>query len=153
MKEILCQWSGKAFFPQSAEDQEEIVKEFKRNQPTRHKVYTIGAQRARSVPALNLLMACFGEFANNSPVPRYNTKEKAKFACKVALDFRHLDRVGVMPDGTIVFDYRSFSFAELPHMESCNIFNRAYAWMADILGCSVEELIEAAKSNMRGEAR
>lgn len=149
MPDVLFQYSRNGLMPVSLEDAESLSNEFKNNQIVRGKIHGISAKKARSVPALNLLMACFAEVALNSPDPKFDTKEKAKFGCKVALDYRYMDRVGYRPDGVVVFEYRSFGFDSLGHMESCNVFNRAYSWMADILGCSVEELVEAAKEKMR----
>jgi hypothetical protein len=149
MKEIIAQYTGKGFSCQSDDDMEIASNSFMVNQLVRLKVYNIGAKKARSLPANNLLHACFALLAENSDDPKLDTIDKVKFACKVALDYRYLDRVGYRPDGMVVFEYRSFGFKDLEHMESVNLFNRSYDWMAGIMGITVEELIAEAKSRMQ----
>jgi len=127
-------------------DENNFHDEFKKFQPVKIKVYSIGAQRARSLPQLNTLMACFQLLVDNSD--DYLSKEHAKFACKVAIDYRYHDRVGVQPDGTMVFEYRSFSFKSLKHMEANNVFDKAFEWIAGNLGLSVDELVAEAQSRM-----
>lgn len=148
MKEAFIKLVGQDITLASLDDLEIVKSEFKQNEPVRIQMYHVGAQKARSLPQLNTLMACIGLFAENAREPMYNTKEKAKFAIKVALDFRHPDRVAVRPDMTVVFEYRSFSFKDLKHMEACNIFERAYDFMAKELGITVEELVANAKAKM-----
>ncbi len=149
MKELLTQFTGKAFCPQSDEDFEIVGSEFKKNEIVSIKAYHVGAKKARSVPAMNTLHACFKLVADNTDDQKLDTKQKVKFACKVALDYRYEDRVAYRPDGMVVFEYRSFSFKTLEHMESVNLFERAFDWMAGLLGITNEELIAEAKSKMQ----
>lgn len=149
MEELITQFTGKHLAPSSIEDLETLKESYKINQLVRIKTYSIGAKKEPSVIQNNLLHACFALMADNSDNQQLNTKEKVKFACKVALDFRKENLAAVRPDGTIVFEYRSFSFDELPHMERCKIFDRAYEWMAGLMGITVEELISEAQSRMQ----
>ena len=149
MIDVLFQYVGGKLVPQSQEASDLLQGDFKANEMVRGKLTHVGAQKARSVAQLNTLMACLQLLADNTDDPKYNTKLKAKFACKVALDYRYEDRVAFRPDGALVFEYRSFSFDSLTHMESLNVFERAFRWIAGIMGITVEELIAEAQSRMQ----
>jgi hypothetical protein len=149
MIDILFQLVNGKLVPQSQEDSELLLGDFKANEMLRGKLTHVGAQKARSVPALNTLMACLQLLADNTDDPQYNSKLKAKFACKVAIDYRYEDRVAIRPDGLVVFEYRSFGFDSLGHMESLNVFERSFKWIAGIMGITVEELIAEAQSRMQ----
>ena len=148
MKECIFQYRQN-LIPQSEEDLELLASEFKFNQLVRAKVYKINPVIEPSVVQNNLLHACFKLVADNSDNPNLNTIAKIKFACKVALDYRHQDRVAVRPDGTVVFEYRSFSFADLQDMERLKIFERAFDWLAEISGIDKETMIAEAQSRMQ----
>ena len=147
MKEIMATYRVN-LLPQSEEDAEILANEFKLNQPVRVKVYSIGAQKQRSNAQLNTLMACCQLVADNARQPQFNSKAKVKFAIKVHTDFRDPNITFVRPDGTVQFHYRSFGFDTLSHMESCNIFERGFDFLASILGISKDELIKEAQSKM-----
>ena len=149
MKDTICQYTGALLTPYSESDAEALASEFKRNQLVRCKVTRVSKSMEPSVEQNNLLHACFALVAENATTPALDTKEKAKFACKVALDFRYHDRVAVRPDGTVVFEYRSFSFDALQDMERLNVFQRAFEWCADHIGVTIEELIRESKSRMQ----
>ena len=152
MKEVICQFK-KILHPHSENDLELLEKEFKFNQLVRCKVYKIKPVLEPSVIQNNLLHACFTLVGDNSEDPALNSAAKAKFACKVALDFRHQDRIAVRPDGTVVFEYRSFSFQNLEDMERLKIIERAFEWCADVLGLTVDQLIEEAQKRMLSKGR
>lgn len=147
MKDVTCQYKGN-LYPYSEEDAEELAAEFKFNQLVRCRVTKISKVLEPSVLQNNLLHKCFELVGENSRNPNIKNKDQAKFACKVALDFRHKDRVAVRPDGTVVFEYRSFSFDALKDMERLNIFELAFAWCALELETDVDTLIENAKERM-----
>jgi hypothetical protein len=131
MQDITCLYRKEALvIDQSSTD--DMADEFRLNQPVRCKVTRISKSLEPSVAQNGLLHACIKLVADNARDKRLNTPAKVKFACKVALDFRHQDRVAVRPDGEIVFEYRSFSFAELRNMERLNVFERAFEWLANI---------------------
>ena len=148
MKEVVCQYKVN-LMPQSEEDAEALADEFKLNQLVRCKVYKIDPVLEPSILQNNLLHKCFELVAENSDHPNLNSKAKVKFACKVGIDFRYQDRVAVRPDGTVVFEYRSFSFKELRDMERLHVFELAFAWCALQLGLTVDELIAEAKARMK----
>lgn len=148
MKEIICQVNNGVLTPHAPEDMETLKLNYKQFQLLRVKTYEIGAKKERSVTQLGLLHACFKLVADNAPTPQLNTPEKVKFACKVHTDFRDPEIVFVRLDGTVQFKYRSFAFAELDHMEACNVIERCFEYMAELLKISKEELIKEAKSRM-----
>ena len=113
-----------------APDAEILSGEYKNYQLVRVKTYTVGATKERSVTALGLLYACMKLISENTDNPALSTPDKVKFAIKVTLDFRDPNACWVRPDGTVQFLYRSFSFATLGHMESVNLFERAF----DLIG-------------------
>ena len=126
----------------------EKAKEHKPNQIVRLKVY--GTEKERSIKQMNTYWACCSEVANNTERKRWNTKNKVDFQLRVELDFRDKEFIAVRPDGEIQFRYLSIAFKNLKHIEACNYFDRAFEVMAKVLGCTVEKLIEMAKSNMKG---
>ena len=150
MVDIICQFTGVALSPFSEEDLESLHREYKKNEKVRVKCTRVSKAIEPSVTQNGLLHKVFEVVAENSDDPKLNTKEKVKFNCKVALDYRHQDRVAVAPDGSIVFEYRSFSFDELKHMERVNLFDRAFQWSADCLGLTVDELVKEAKAGCGG---
>jgi hypothetical protein len=149
MKEAICQFK-RSLDPASEEDLEALCEEFKFNQMVRVKVYKIDPLIEPSVKQNNLMHKCFELVADNSENPMTKTKQGAKFACKMALQFWHDDRVYIMPSGAVVFEPRSFSFKNLLDMERLRIFERAFEWCADQLGLTVDQLIEEAKKKMKG---
>lgn len=148
MKDIVCQYINGNLVPSSDNDASLLAEEYKRNQLIRCKTTRIGKVYEPSVVQNNLLHACISLVADNAPTKQLDTKEKVKFACKVALDYRHQDRVAVRPDGTVVFEYRSFSFEDLQDMERLRIFDRAFEWLASAIGVPIETLISEAKKRM-----
>ena len=126
----------------------EKVREHHDNQILRLKVY--GTEKERSIKQMNTYWACCEEVANNTERKRWNTKPKVDFQLRVELDFRDKDYIAVRPDGEIQFRYLSIAFKNLKHIAACNYFDRAFELMAKVLDCTVEKLIEMAKSNMKG---
>jgi len=141
--------NGVVAFVPNTEDGQSAAKELHENRVVRHRITTMGAEKQRSVIQLNLLMASCQFFADNTENPQWDTKEKVKFQLKVATDFRDPNTVIVSPDGQIHFLYRSFSFAELKHMDACRIFERCYDILCHGLGMDLDDFITAVKSTMR----
>jgi len=148
MKELICTYRVN-LQPQSEEDAELLASEFKVNQPVRVKVYKIKPVIEPSIAQNNLMHSCFQLVADNNDDPKLQTKAQVKFATKVALDFRHQDRVAIRPDGMVVFEYRSFSFKNLLDMERLNVFQRAFEFLAGIIGTDVDTMIDEAKQRMQ----
>ena len=136
------------FLPYTVDDQE-AIENFKHNQLVRQKTYSMSAEKQRSNKQLNLLMAACQYVADNTEDKHWNTKNKVKFQIKVATDFRDPNTVIVDPHGDIHFLYRSFSFANLKHMEACRIFDRGFDFMADFLKMDRDEFIAAVKDAMQ----
>jgi hypothetical protein len=114
---------------------------FAENQITTHKV--TGVKKPRSYQQLKMFHALLKKVADNSVDPNFNTPEKVKFSIKVQLHFVDDSVTVVDKDGNVHFKYRSFGYESLPHMEACNVFDRAMVIMADVLGCTVDELLES----------
>ncbi|MGD9157199.1 MAG: hypothetical protein PVG39_02210 [Desulfobacteraceae bacterium] len=146
MEETIAQFNGKSMDPSSPEDLEKWSGAYKRNQFVKCRTYAINKVLEPSVVQNNTLHACMQLVADNHP--QLNTLAKVKFSVKVELDFRHHDQIAVRPDGTVQFSYRSFGFADLKDMERLNIFQRAFEYLASLLGITVEQLIAEAKSRM-----
>lgn len=146
MKEVICQWKG-ALFSSSPEDLLELKSEYKTNQLVRVKTYSIGAKKEASILQSNLLHACLQLVADEGK--RKSTLDKIKFACKVDLHFVKEDLVAVKKDGSIVFQYDTFSFKNFHKMNKLRIYDRAFEWCAEVLEITVEELIKEAKSRMK----
>lgn len=149
MIDIILQHKKNGLDFHSPEDREQAKNEYKHNELVRCKCTRLSKAMIPSVVQNNLLHAVFQLVADNTDDAKLNTKEKVKFACKVALDFRHQDRVAIAPDGSIVFEYRSFNMDELKNMERLNIFQRGFDWCADTLGCTVDELVAMAQDRMQ----
>ena len=146
MKEIIAQYRSGILYPSSFEDSETLSANYRQNQLVKCKTYHVTKEMEPSVIQNNLMHACFKLVADNHP--QLKTKEQVKFNVKVALHFVHEDRVAVRRDGTVQFEYRSFSFKELRNMERLRVFDRAFEYCADLLGIAVEELVREAKAQM-----
>ena len=149
MIETILQFTGNGFLPSGTKDLDTMKEHLKVNQLVRGKLYRVSKALEPSVKQNNLLHACFDVVADNAPLQRFNTKNKVKFACKVALDYRYQDRIAVAADGTVMFEYRSFGFDDLKDMERLNVFQRGFEFCAEVLGITVEELAAEAKSRMK----
>ena len=140
------QWFGRFFLPYGDESIE-TAKEYKPNQIVRNKV--IGVRKQRSLIQLNLYWATCGYVGMNMEHKRWDTKKKVDFGCRVELDFRDHDVIAIRPDGEIAFKYMSIAVPNLPHIEACNYFGRAFDVMGGVIGMDVEDMIQAAKNEMQ----
>jgi hypothetical protein len=141
MQEIFVQRKQNKLWPISMGDEEKI-KKFPMDKVLRAEVY--GVSKPRSVRQLNMYFATCEVVANNTRDIHWNTKEKVSFQCKVALNFINKNESIVDPQGNVHFQYRSISFKELPHIEACSYFDRAWEIMALKLGVTVDKLLENA---------
>ena len=149
MKELITQLQDGKLTPNTPNDADILKSEFKNYQLVRIKAYNVGIKKERSITQLGLLHACFKLVADNTEDKRFNHPAKVKLACKVACHYVVPDIVVVKVDGTVIFQYRSFAFSELDHMEACNIFERCFEYMAKILKITKEKLIEEAQGRMK----
>ena len=127
---------------------EAIKDEFSLNQIVKLKITGMTPAKARSVAQMGTYWACCKEVAGNTDDPKWNTKAKTDFQCRVILDFRDKEYVAVRPDGTVQFKYLSIAFPNLKHMAACNYFDQALDVQAKFLGVHKDELVRMAKANM-----
>ena len=139
MKEIFLQRKNNQLWPISVND-EEIVKKFPTDRVLRAKVY--GVNKPRSILQLNMYFATCQTVADNTEDIYWNTKDKVDFQCRVATNFIDKEKSIVDPHGNVHFQYRSIAFKNLPHIEACDYFNKAWEIMATKLGVSVDKLLE-----------
>ena len=139
MIEIAAQIRNGIPHPFSQEDVE-ALKEYKENQIIRMKTY--GVQKERSYQQLKLLHAVLRTVVANTEHPNWNSLEKAKHSLKVALHYVNEGVVAVDKQGTVHFSFRSFGYADLPHMEATRVFQRSWPILAKVIGVSEDELLE-----------
>lgn len=142
MKDLICQIRSGALYPFSAEDKAELSN-FHDNQIVHVRVK--GTTKRRSILQLRLFWACCRTVSENTEDIAWNEKSKVAFQIKVALHFVDPNMIAVRPDGTVVFQYRSISFANLKHIEAGRFFDRAFEIMAAKIGVTVEKLLENAE--------
>ena len=118
--------------------------EYKENQITRHRV--AGVKKERSWQQLKMLHACLKLVASNTESKNWNKLEKAKLSLKVALNFYDEGVVVVDKQGNVHMKYRSFGYESLPHMEANKLFDRAWPYLAGVIGVTVEELLRESES-------
>ena len=152
MKDIVCQFTGLHLVPCSPEDAGQLSEEYKRNQLVRCKTTRVSKVLEPSVVQLGLLMACFSLVVENSRGPATSTKDRAKLACKVDIDYLDYSMMIVKPDGRVIVPPKSFSFQELQDMERLNVMQRAFDWCAEQLEITVDEMVAEAKLRMRRAA-
>jgi hypothetical protein len=141
MQEIFVQRKQNKLWPISMGDEEKI-KEFPTDKVLRAQVY--GVRKPRSVAQINMYFATCQCVSDNTDDPQWNTKEKVDFQCRVATNFVNLKETIVDPQGNVHFKYRSIAFKNLPHIEACSYFDRAWEIMALKLGVTVDKLLENA---------
>lgn len=141
MIEVALQYRDNAFYPYSQEDLE-ASKEFRDNQIIKARL--TGVKKERSYKQLKMFHGVLRTVAENARHPNWNSLPKAKFSLKVALNYVNEGVVAVDRQGTVHFSYRSFGYADLPHMEACNVFDRSWPILAKVLGITEEKLLENA---------
>ena len=120
-------------YPFTEEDRDKI-REFKRFQVLRAKLY--GVKKPRSLEQLALYWVCCKTVADNL---EDKTKEQIDFEVKIALKDIKSFRV---VQGITYIEVGSISFANLDHLEACNFFDRAFPVMAKMIGITAEELLQ-----------
>lgn len=123
------------------------AKAFKPNQIVKMKVS--GFKKQRSVSQLGLLMACIKLVSDNTENPNWDTLNRAKLSLKASLNFVETSSC-VVVENRVIIQYKSFSFKELPHMIACNLFDRAFPILGDVIGLTAEQLVQEAKKLMGG---
>jgi len=135
---ICKQGFGLFFFPYNDDDREKS-KTFKLFQIVRNQVY--GIKKERSLKQLNTYWAACEFIGENTDWPRWNTKEKTDFQCRVGTHFVDPNLIVVKKDGSVHFSYRSIAFKNLEHIDACNYFDQAYGVMVDFWNASHKEKI------------
>jgi hypothetical protein len=138
MKIIGFQKKNGLAVPFTKED-EEAWAEYKENQVTKHKV--TGSKKERSWPQLKKLHAVLRTVVEQTEDNNWSSLAKAKLSLKVNLNYIDDGVIVVDKQNNVIVQYRSFGYLDLPHMEACDLFNRAWPILADVLGVSVEELL------------
>lgn len=139
MIEIAAQMRKGIPYPFSQEDME-ALKEYKENQIIRMKTY--GVQKERSLRQFRMFHGVLRTVVANTEHPDWCSLPKAKFRLKVELHFVDEGVTAVDKHGVVRFSYRSFGYADLPHMEACNVFSRSWPILAKVIGVSEDKLLE-----------
>lgn len=132
-----------------SEEDKIAYSEFIENQVTLFEVKTKGnsAIKQRSWQQFKLFHAAIRVVVTNTEEADWNTVAKAKLKLKVLLNYVNEDAIVYdEKKRQVVVQYRSFGYDALPHMEACDVFNRAWPILAGVIGITKQQLIEAAKS-------
>lgn len=143
MKEIRFQKVNGVPVPFGDVDRE-LWSGYSENQITCHKV--TGVKKPRSYQQLKMFHAILKKVAENTEDKNWDTPEKAKFSLKILLHYVFEDSTVVDQQGNVRFQYRSFGYKELAHMEANYIFDRSWAILADVLNVSVDELLSCVNN-------
>ena len=122
-------------YPFTEEDRDKI-REFKKNQLLRAKLY--GVKKPRSLHQLGLYWTLCKIVADNL---EDKTKEQIDIEVKIAL--KHIKSFRIV-QGITYIEVGSISFANLPHIESCAFFDRAFPVLAKMIDVTTEELLQNA---------
>ena len=148
MKELIIQITPRGIMPHSEEDWDVLRGEYATNELIRCKSYHVSKVKAASIEQGNLLHACFKLLAESKGLPNMQTGKQVKFACKVGIHFIDQNKIGVRPDGVVVFEYRSFAHDKLFGKERIIVVEQAFEWLADKAELTVDELVSEAQSRM-----
>lgn len=118
----------------TSEEDIRALKNYHPNQVLKAKLW--GIKKPRSYQQLKLYWACCKTVAENL---EDKTKEDIDFEVKIIL--RHVKAFRVLSGGTTLIEVDSISFANLPHLEACNFFDRAFPVMAKMIGVTTDELL------------
>lgn len=135
----LTNYTGLAFIPYAEHDME-AAKGYKVNQIVRAIIK--GIRKQRSLKQLRTYWRVCAIVASNTDEPSWNTKEKVDYQCRVACRFIDPNITIVLPDGKVMFHYRSISFKNLGHIEACNYFDRAFKVLEEFSSVLIEDLIK-----------
>ena len=149
MKEIILQITPKGIMPHSEEDWDVLRGEYSTNELIRCKTTRVSKVKVASIKQGNTLHACFKLLAESKGLPNMQTKEQVKFACKVGIHFIDQNKIGVRPDGVVVFEYRSFAHDKLFGKERLIVIDQAFEWLADKAEVTVDELVAEAQNRMQ----
>ena len=103
----------------------------------------------RSIEQNNLYWACLQLLVENRGDISYSTKEKAHTQVRWGCKYIDMESVTHFPDGKLYFELDSVSFSKANQKKVNEYYNRAFDFMAEALGITVEELIMEAQSRMQ----
>ena len=140
MKTITLQKTANTFTPHSLADID-LAAEYKDNQLVIAEIH--GTLKTRSLEQLALFWVCCEKVVENAE-QFANRQQVAEFV-KVQLRFVDHTATITFANGDLHFKYRSIGFASLKHMEACNFFDNAFPILAELIGVTVESLLENAE--------
>lgn len=114
----------------------QALKNYHPNQILRAKL--TGIKKPRSYLQLKMYWACCRTVSENL---EGKSKEDIDFDVKLAL--KHIKAFRIV-NGVTMVEVGSISFENLPHLEACNFFERAWPVMAKMIGVTEEELLANA---------
>ena len=107
----------------------------------------------RSIKQNGLFWACCQLVADNADDNSWNTKRKVANQCllnqqliKSYTEYIH----PVTKEKLIHFELQSISFENMPHLEACAFFDKAFDFMAEKLQITRDQLEAEAKARMKG---
>ena len=125
-------------------ESESKLKNFRINEPLAGELS--GSRNPRSLKQLNTYWAACKFFAETYG-GEYRNKEIVDWRLRNALQFFDHDYTYVK-EGVVQFKVRSISFKNLPHIEACGYFDRAFEIMAGALGVTAKAFIEEVKQRV-----
>ena len=123
-------------------DDIELFRAYEINQILRAKL--TGHRKPRSVLQLRLYWAVCNQVAQLlSDHENQFTRNDIDFEVKIRVAKKHPSMIRRFKslDGIVYMEPISISFANMPHLEACNYFDFAFPIMADMIGTTVEELL------------
>ena len=145
MTELLMQKAANGVFVPYDPDSVDSAREIIENRIITFRVVSQNVQKKRSVKQFNLFHAALRVVAFNALDRDWNTLDQAKISLKVKLKYYDKNLIVVLPNKKVVIPFRSFGFKYLKHMESCEVFSRSWPILAEVIGTTEQELIQAAK--------
>ena len=123
-------------------DDIELFRAYEVNQILRAKL--TGHRKPRSVLQLRLYWAVCNQVAQLlSDHENQFTRNDIDFEVKIRVAKKHpsMIRRFKLVGGIVYMEPISISFANMPHLEACNYFDFAFGVMADMIGTTVDELL------------
>jgi len=149
MKKIVAQLKPGYLVP-TEEYQDTLYEQFKVNQLIVLRATRLNSEYEPSIEQNGLLHACFKLVSDNSEALHLQTPEHVKLSCKLGIGFVDPKVVIVRPDGGVQLLPRSFAFDKLRGKERNSIIEKAFEWLAETLGLTIDEMVAEAKQRMQG---
>ena len=137
MIEIATQIRDNTLIPFSEEDAEKL-KGYRENQVIRARL--TGAKKPRSYRQLKLFWVYCKILSENNDDPNFATKDLVAEWVKIKL--RHIESWMTI-NNSVHIKTKSISFQDLPHLEACGFFDRAFDLIEKRLGVTHDEMLMA----------